>query len=124
MINLRGEHTLPTTAHLGLGTLAVSTPLITKPEASFSVSNRSPILADKLAANSSDPPLPGDFDGVLDCPPPLGPEREGVAIFTPQPLRPPPGGRRTPKPTAGEALAVEIFPAAGKTTTLKRKTLA
>jgi hypothetical protein len=62
MINLHGEHTLPTTAHLGLGTLAESTLLITKPEASFSVNNRSPILADKLAANSSDPALPGDFD--------------------------------------------------------------
>jgi hypothetical protein len=53
----RGEHTFPITAQRGRGTCAASTPLITSPVASLSISRRSPNFADRPAARSSPPDL-------------------------------------------------------------------
>jgi hypothetical protein len=53
---------------------------MTNPDASFSVSNSSSILAESPTARSSAPDLAGDLDGVLDELPPLAPEPFGDAI--------------------------------------------
>ena len=93
--------------------------------ASLSVSRRSPILADRLAASSSDPDLAGDRDGVLDEPPPLADERDGVAIRSSASVLHEHQVRDSaPDTRASQSLAVEIRSAVELHATLEEKTLA
>jgi hypothetical protein len=79
-----GEHTLPTTAHLGRGIAAGWTPLMTSPVASLSVNRRFPSLADRPAAPSSPPPFAGERDGVPPEPPRPPPDFAGEDIRVPR----------------------------------------